>query len=96
MTPGIIHRIVSREFSELVAETRASPDGWAYFLGTKQGGTRSNRIFRAVASNPKSDAKLKLSVSSRLGQKSDFVFSGSERELIDLVSNEIRLYRQNF
>ena len=92
----MIHKIVTREFPELVFEVRNSPDGWAYFLGPKQGGARSNRIFRAVANNPKNNAKLKLSVSSRVGQKSDIVFTGNERKLIEMVKNEIRLYRQHF
>ena len=96
MTPDAIHKVVQREFPGIVSERRSSPDGWSYFLGPKQGGARSNRIFRAVANNPNQNASLKLSVSARLYKTKGQAFSGSENQLIDLIKNEISLYKAHF
>ena len=96
MTPDAIHKVVTRSFPTLFAERRNSPDGWSYFLGPKQGGAKSNRIFRAVANNSNQNASLKLSVSARLYNTKDQMFFGTESQLIDPVNNEISLYRQHF
>ena len=94
MTPNQIHALVIKRFPELTTEPRRSPDGWAYFLGTKRGGSSSNRIFRAVATSPHQPARLKRSVSSRLEGTKETDFTGSAAELEAIIREEITLYRQ--
>ena len=96
MTPDVINKVVTQKFPSLVAERRVNPDGWSYFIGPKQGGAKSNRIFRAVANNPTQNASLKLSVSARLYKTNDQTFTGTESDLVELIKNEISIYKDHF
>lgn len=96
MTPDSIHKLINQCFPDLFSERRSNPDGWSYFLGPKQGGAKSNRIFRAVSSAASQHASLKLSVSARLYKTKAQIFNGTESQLVELVKNEISLYKEHF
>lgn len=96
MTPSMIHSILTEHYPELNFEQRSNPDGWAYFLGPKRGGIKSNRILRAVANSQNQNAQVKPAISCRLKSSKEFVFDGSEKELLDLVKSEIALYKEHF
>ena len=96
MNPSNIHSILSKQVPELSYEKRNNPDGWAYFLGAKQGGVKSNRIFRAVANLPTQNASVKPAISCRLKSAEEFVFEGTKQELLEIVATEIALYREHF
>ena len=94
MTPDAVKAFVKKEYPQLVAEPRNNPDGWSFFLGQKMGGTKSNRIFRVVASSPDQPSHLKLSVSSRLKLEREFVFRGDKAELKALIDRELERFRK--
>ena len=96
MTPSMIHSILTEHYPELNFARRSNPDGWAYFLGPKRGGIKSNRILRAVADSQNQNALVKPAISCRLKSAKEFVFDGSEKELLDLVKSEIALYKEHF
>lgn len=93
MTPLVIHEIITKEFPQLVPVKRSNPVGWSYYFGVKQVGTKSSRILRSVAKSPNMDASIKLSVSSRLRESAEFVFTDSKLQLIELIKKEIQLYQ---
>jgi ribosomal protein S30 len=95
MTPDIINGIIKKHFPNLHSKPRSNPDGWSYYYGSVvKAGKNSNRIFRAVSQYPNQDAKIKLSISFRIRNRDEFTFAGSESELVDIITDEIRFYEQ--
>ncbi len=95
MTPEAVDEIVRKRFPSLLAKPRTNPDGWSYYFGPSiKTGKDSNRIFRAVARHKHQDVRIKLSISARLKGHEEFVFTGSEEELVSIIAEEINLYNE--
>jgi hypothetical protein len=93
MSPDEIRLFLHREYPCLVAEPRTNPDGWSFFMRPARRGANSNRILRAVRTNPQGVTQLKLAVSSRQsGGEKEFPFAGSEAQLREFVETELRLF----
>ena len=94
MTPDAIHAILTEAFPGLRTGER-EPTGYSWLDGTPRRDRYSNRIVRAVAKDHSSDARLKLSVTSRIEHKNVIRIRFTKNELSEMVTEELRLYRDS-
>lgn len=95
MSPDDICQALKRWYSNLDAEQRK--DGWSFYLSPSiRSGPRSNRIIRASRASPNAGTRLKLAVSSRLGDEVEIDFTGNESALRRYVEKEIQLFEKHF
>jgi hypothetical protein len=92
MSPDEIRRTIAHHYPFLVAEPRTNPYGWAFYLGAPRKGGTSNRIIRATRSSPTAITRLKLAVSSRQRDETEFAFEGDEAALRKFVDEELQLF----
>ena len=96
MTPNEIKKVIEQSFSGIAFEPRKSPDGWAFYLGVVQKGSKSTRIARAVQSGIMSPTKFKLAVTARLKKKPSEVEVHSADQVKRYFAEELRLWKEHF
>ncbi len=94
MTLDEIRNTLAQYCSDLVVVERK--DGLSFYLDPPQKGIRSNRIIRVSRSSPNAVTRLKLAVSSRLGDEVEIEFTGDESALRERVQQEMRLFEKHF
>ena len=82
MSPDEIRDVVAREFPDLLIKQLET--GWSFWLSPTDG-EEGDRVFRAKRPSPTAGTQVKfVMVNGERDEKSQYLFSGSEQELIGL------------